>query len=126
MISTTVEAGDGSTVYLGSKKTSDMQENIQINDYRISGILKPVTGFEEFNPTDLSEQSGHYLTLTFKSKEETTIKTKIGVSGKEVEVTDGFCIYLVKDEMTQQIYVTTEKDGDSKTKAFDLTGLQLM
>lgn len=124
MISATVKAGDSSTKYLGME-ASKLQSNIEINNYRISGKLKKIDHFEEFNPSDPSEQSGHYLVLDLKPIDGATIKTKIGKSGKEAEVTDGFCVYLVKNEKTQQIYVTTEKGEDTKTKVYDLDGLEL-
>ena len=63
--------------------------------------------------------------LKLKPLDGATIKTKIGESGKEVTVSDGFCVYLVKNN-EQKIYVTTEKDlEDPITKTYDLSGLYL-
>ena len=106
-------------------EASKLQSNIEINNYRISGKLKKIDHFDAFDPSDPSKQSGHYLVLELKPIENAAIKTKIGKSGKAVEVTDGYCIYRVQNERTQQIYVTTENGDDVKTKVYDLNGLEL-
>ena len=85
--------------------------------------MHKIESFPEFSG-EPSEQSGHYLVLTLTPLNGATIETKIGDSGKTVKVTDGYCIYLVKDNQ-QKIYVTTDNKGDQKTKIFDLTGLDL-
>ena len=92
---------------------------------KIYGNLKHIEHFEEFSGL-LDQQSGHYLLLTMSSDEAATIKTKIG-EGTEVTVTDGFCIYLVKNPKTQKtIQITATKEEKSVTKVYDITGLNLL
>ena len=83
-------------------------------------------GFTDFNPTEPSEQNGHYLVLDLKPQgKDVTIKTKVeGGSGKEVTVDDGFCIYFIKNNQ-QKIHVITEKAGVKKTRILSLSGLTL-
>lgn len=123
MIAPTVKAGDGSSgEYLG-KSASDLQDNIVITGRDITGTLKQIT-FEEFS-NNPEETTGHYLVLSLTAPEKVTIKTKIGDSGVEKEVSDGYCIYRVKDKDKQKIYVITEKDGDSYRQIYNLSGLTL-
>lgn len=108
------------------KKASELQKDIRIVGDRVSGKLLDVKGFTEFNPTEPSEQNGHYLVLTLKPQgKDVTIKTKVeGGSGTEVVVDDGYCVYLIKNNQ-QKIHIITEKAGVKKTRILSLTGLTL-
>ena len=92
----------------------------------IAGVLHKKDDFEAFNPSDLAEQSGHYLVLKLTPLEEATIKTKIiGGTKPEVTVDDGFCVYRITDEKKQKIQISTTKGEETKTKVYDLTKLLL-
>ena len=105
-----------------------MQENIKIDDKfeTISGVLHKKDNFEQFNPSVVEEQSGHYLVLKLTPLEEATIKTKIiGGTKPETEVDDDFCVYRIQDEKTQKIQISTTKGEGTKTKVYDLSKLLL-
>ena len=109
-------------------QASELQQDIKIDDEfeMISGILHKKEDFEEFNPSDPDEQSGHYLVLKLTPLEEAIIKTKvIGGSKPEVTVNDGFCIYRITDERNQKIQISTTKGEETKTKVYDLKRLIL-
>lgn len=92
----------------------------------ITGTLKKVEGYTGFS-SDPTEQSGHYLALTFTADAGVTIKTQI-INGKKKEpitVTDGFCVYRLIDPKTQKISVIFSKDDVSETKTYGLAGLIL-
>lgn len=92
----------------------------------IAGVLHKKEDFYAFNPSNPTEQSGHYLVLKLIPLEEATIKTKvIGGTTPEVTVNDGFCVYRITDERKQKIQISTTKAEETKTKVYDLSKLLL-
>ena len=121
--SLTVEAVDGETSCYG-KQAKDLQSDIVISDDTITGTLNYVTGYEQFNPSDKSEQSGNYIALSLTSDEDAEIKTQlIGGNKGEIIIDDGFCVYRITDHESQKIKVSVTKGEDVVTKTYDLSGL---
>lgn len=127
MISLAVKAVDDETQVYGVS-AKDLQSDIVIEESAISGSLKNKESYTEFNPGDPSEQSGHYLALSFESEEAEKITTVI-VNGKNKEpvdcTQDKYCVYRITNKDTQSIRVTVQKGDQSTTKEYSLTGLTL-
>lgn len=110
-------------------KTADaIQEGITLTNDSITGTLKEVTeAWTEFS-SDTNINTGYFVWLDLTATEGTTIKTKV-INGdkEEIEVTDGFCVYRIKDTTKQKIQVTAESSdkGQTITRVYDLSGLKL-
>ena len=123
MTGLTIKAVDGETDCYG-KNASDLQSGIVISESAITGTLEHVTGYEQFNPSDDSEQSGNFLALSLTSSEGAEIKTQlVGGTKGEVVVDDGFCVYRITDHESQKVKVTATKGDVVFTKTYDLSGL---
>ena len=124
---TVVTAAESGDTTLFGKKVSDLQSNIVIGENAISGSLKHVTGYTEFNSKS-SEQEGHYLALKFDVTPADAVTTVELVGGTKGPVTldaDKNIVLLIKSNTTQSIKVVSTKDGASVTKTYTLTGLTL-
>ena len=123
MTGLTIKAVDDETKCYG-KNASDLQSGIVISESAITGTLKHVTGYEQFNPSDDSEQSGNFLALSLTSEDEAEIKTQlVGGTKGEVVVDDGFCVYRITDHESQKVKVSVTKGEDTVTRTYDLSGL---
>lgn len=124
MTSLSIEAMDGETDLYG-KHADDLQEGIEIAENSISGTLKHVPEYTGFSDTP-SEQSGNYLALKIEVPEEATVTTEVeGGDHGPVEVTDGWCVYRIKDEHSQKIKFTVRNGEESKDYTYSLEGLTL-
>ena len=124
---TVITAAESGDTTLFGKKVSDLQSNIVIGENAISGSLKHVTGYTEFNSKS-SEQEGHYLALKFDVTPADAVTTVELVGGTKGPVTldaDKNIVLLIKSNTTQSIKVVSTKDGASVTKTYTLTGLTL-
>ena len=124
-----ISAGSDTDTVLGTKKVQDFQENIQIDEdqKKITGTSHHVTDFEDFNPSDSSEQSGNYLYLSFAGIDADKITTKIigGKHANEVDCTsDKWCLYFLTESCTA-IVVTATKGDKATTKSYDISELDL-
>lgn len=79
-------------------------------DGSVTGTLKNVTGFTEFNSTDVNEQSGHYFPLHLaQTGTKMTLKTNgVAKAGKENMPFDPDILFRVADKNTT---FTIEVDG---------------
>lgn len=80
-------------------------------DGTVTGTLKNVTGYTEFNSTDVNEQSGHYFPLHLtKAGTKMTLKTNgVAKSGKENMPFDSDILFRVENKNTT---FTIEVDGN--------------
>lgn len=109
-------------------KVGDMQENIDVGSYSIRGHLPYKTNTFSGAWTDPKyKDGGNFLSLNMEADVSgATIKTKvIGGDSEEKTVSDGFCMYLIKDPKKQVIQITAEKNGTKIVKMYDLSGLTL-
>ena len=116
------------------KKVSDLQDDVVINTNRkIDGTLHYVTGYTEFNSSELTEQEGNYLALDFADNwlgdtdpTTFTVELKGGKKGP-VTLTDGdaFCVFRVTNPNTQSIEVVSTDSTGTTTVRYSLKGLTL-
>ena len=116
------------------KKVSDLQDDVVINTNRkIDGTLHYVTGYTEFNSSELTEQEGNYLALDFSDNwlgdtdpTTFTVELKGGKKGP-VTLTDGdaFCVFRVTNPNTQSIEVVSTDSTGTTTVKYSLKGLTL-
>lgn len=69
----TVDANIADNVDLLGKKASDLQKNVFVDDYKVFGTLKHVTGYTGFSG-DKTEQEGYYVALHFALEGADSIK----------------------------------------------------
>lgn len=116
------------------KKVSDLQDDVVIDTNRkIDGTLHYVTGYTEFNSSELTEQEGNYLALDFSDNwlgdtdpTTFTVELKGGKKGP-VTLTDGnaFCVFRVTNPNTQSIEVVSTDSTGTTTVRYSLKGLTL-
>lgn len=80
-------------------------------DGSVTGTLKNVSGFTEFNSVDVNEQSGHYFPLHLtQAGTKMTLKTNgVAKAGKENMNFDPDILFRVSDNNTT---FTIEVDGN--------------
>ena len=69
----TVDANIADSVDLLGKKASDLQKGVFVDDYKVFGTIKHVTGYTGFSG-DPAEQEGYYLVLHFALEGADSIK----------------------------------------------------
>lgn len=116
------------------KKVSDLQDDVVINTNRkIDGTLHYVTGYTEFNSSEIAEQEGNYLALDFADNwlgdadpMMFTVELKGGTKGP-VTLTDGdaFCVFRVTNPNTQSIEAVSADSTGTTTVRYSLKGLTL-
>lgn len=119
------DASVSSSIDLWGKHTTDLQENIVINENAISGTLKYVADYSSAFGT--GEDSGNYICLHFDTNiPGTTIVAEIinGTSGPVTLDSDGILVGRIANKDTQTISITASKSGyTSVSRVFTLTGL---
>ena len=107
---------------------TDLQEDIEIGKFGISGTLKHVTGYTGYSG-DVSEQSGNYLALHFEVEDHAsaviTVELSKGKHGQSTLDSDGICIFRIEDA-AQDIIVTIADTGyRTSTIRIPISGLVL-
>lgn len=121
-LSVTPEDGEGQAY---GKTVSELQEGIEISDGKISGTLHYVKGYTGFAPTD---NDGNFIALKLEYPEDATMKCEVvnGTAGeKTIPKGDHSLVCKIADKDTQKIKLTIEKDGQSDSVTYDLSGLTL-
>lgn len=122
MISLSVDAEDGETELFGTL-VSDMQTDVVVGDDSMTGTLKYLD-----DPSAALVQhwgAGNFLALKFESDAD---EVKAGLdpsqgSGLVVLDEDMNGVWQIADNSTQKFKVVATKDGETKTKVFDLSSL---
>ena len=125
-ITLSVAPEDGEVSVLG-KKVSDLQTNVSVDDDKITGTLKYVTGYTGFS-SNVSEQKGNYLVLklaTEPADAKTTVELVGGTKGPVALDEDMNIVLLIKNKNTQSVKVVTTKNDDTVTKTYSLSALTL-
>lgn len=124
-LSLNVEVVTGSVDLLG-KVASDLQENVVIGTYGITGTLKYVTDYTGFS-SKVEEQSGNYIALKATSVSGATIKAEItgGTSGPVTLDDDGIIIFRVKNISQQVMFTATVDDNKTIMVGYDLREMTL-
>lgn len=104
------------------KVVGDLQEDIVIGEYSISGNLKFVSDYTGFSG-DVKEQSGNYLVLHFTNNGEDSITVEVinGFSGPVQLDEDGLIVLRIANN-SQRVKVTS---GDT-SKEYSLEKLNLL
>lgn len=127
MTSLKVSATIPSGVDLLGKSIGELQENVVVGEYNITGTLHHVTGWTAFSG-DPAEQSGNYIALYVDCPgvDGATYKTQVigGTHGETTLDSDQTCIYRIANR-NQKIKVTVEADGDSYSRTYALGSLTL-
>ena len=108
----TIDATIADSVDLLGKKASDLQRDIVIDDGKVTGTLKYVTGFTGFSGA-VEEQSGYYIVLHFEHDDADTIK----VGGVTLD-SDGLHIIRIQNPVKRadrKIKVELEDESESLT-----------
>lgn len=118
-----------STTDVLGKTVSELQNGITINGNKITGTLKHIEKWKEFDPS--KTPSGNFLALRFDNaigKEAGTVKFKLSGSKvnhnneeKDADTEDGITIFQIHDKDNK----ITVKEGEKPEIEFDLTGLTL-
>lgn len=104
---------------LGDKKASDLisEDTKILGDGTVEGTLKYVSGWKEFNVSNVEEQSGNYFPLqlgkTYKGKEITVKKNGEG-DGKTAADTD----WILRVSSTDTTFKFSEGKNDIVTLNF--------
>ena len=116
---------DGTNLY--GKTAKELQSDIVIGESEITGTLHHVTEYTDFNPSNVTEQSGNYLALDIKADEGATVKFEL-VGGDKGPITlspdDMQVVSRIKDK-SQSIKITASKDDQEKVTTYSLSGLTL-
>ena len=116
---------DGTNLY--GKTAAELQSDIVIGESEITGTLHHVTDYTDFNPSNVTEQSGNYLALNIKADEDSTVKFEL-VGGTKGPITlspdDMQVVSRIKDK-NQSIKITASKDEQEKVTTYSLSNLTL-
>jgi hypothetical protein len=128
-----VFAMTGNTMYLG-KQAADLQSHIKIGtDNKVTGNLKFVRKFVEFNTAVKEEQSGHYLFLylplarDFEVLKTQTVEVQVDSKTAKTFPPEGYGLPLIVriTENTQSIKLTVKTGSATTTRTLDVSGLKL-
>ena len=125
-MSLSVKPEDGEAVLFG-KTVNELQSDVVVSDDEVTGTLKYVDGYVDFS-SNVSEQSGNYLTLKIEAEPaeaETVVELVGGTKGPVTLDDDMNIVLLIKNKDTQSIKVTTTHNEESVTKTYGLSGLTL-
>ena len=108
--------------------TTELQENVYVNDNSVQGILNYVTGYTQFSGVP-EEQEGHYLALQFEASDGAvvTIQTIGGLNDARVVTLDPEMDAVIYVKSTKEkLRVTCTLNGDVITRTISFSGLKLL
>lgn len=111
------------------KVVANLQEDVEIGEYGVTGTLKYVTGYTGFSG-DPAEQNGNYLVLHFEVEDEenAVIQAKLEKGNNPNFVTldsDGILIVRISDAAQDLIVKASLSGYKTMTKHIPLHGLVL-
>lgn len=97
---------------LYGKYASELQSDIVISEYRISGTLNYVTGYTGFSD-DVRLQSGNYLAFRAIVPNVDGVTVTVQLKGEEPITLDenGLIVLRITDKCSQIITIVASKDG---------------
>lgn len=125
-IVTDVDAVVGTETVL-SKTVSNIQSNVRVSANRIDGELEYVSNWTQFSALP-SENTGHFIALSFDAAENATIAVKITNGLRTDFVTldsDNVLIAKINDQYNQELIVRTTLNGVTREKSYNFRGLTL-
>lgn len=120
-----VTAEDGETEVLG-KDVKDLQSKVVVNDAGIQGTLKYVSDYTGYSG-DPELQKGNFICLKAEATEGATVTVQLlgGAGGIVTLDSDMNAVIRVTNKDKQKIKFVATKSGESVTKIFDLSMLDL-
>lgn len=99
-----------------------------VGDFEITGTLHYVSGYTGFASDD--KQNGNFLALSFVADEDATLTVTFNnaqttTSPVVLEPGDRDCVFRITNKDQQSLTVKVEKNGESNTKQYGLSGLTL-
>ena len=124
-----VQAEEPTKVILG-KFVSELQDDVYVGDNYIQGTLKYVTGYTQFDPDHIEDQSGYYLALKYEASEgaEVFVKTIGGYHddlGEQKLDDDMNTVFRIKSNR-EKIVVKVVLNDDQITKTLSCAGLKMV
>lgn len=108
-----VDADIAADFDLLGKNVEDLQEDIELGEFGISGTLKYVTGYTGWSGEE-EYQSGNYIALHFDVEGHDdaviTVELSNGRFGRQTLDSDHICIFRIEDA-AQEIIVTISDTG---------------
>ena len=113
----TIDADIADSIDLLGKVASDLQEGVFIDDGKVFGTLKYVTGYTGFSGR-ADEQEGYYLALHYECEGADSIK----INGVTLD-SDGLHILIIKKK-GGKVKVEISKDEDTFSEYIDISALK--
>lgn len=126
-ITLTVKSPTSSTTVLG-QQVSNIQENVELSDGKITGKLKWVSKFTDFSDKEY-ERVGNFLALTVSSNApNSTITVELlgGTAPVCKPAEDGVYVMRVTNADSQSVRISAVDGRDSKTEIYSLSGLEVL
>lgn len=113
------------------KKASDMQDDIAIEDGKVTGTLFFIEG--GLSPSGYLSGDGYFMALKWSDPDEEATSLLVGLvpsagSGmiECIDDTDRNGVFKISDPKTQKLKFITSNDDHKTTQVFDLSGLTLV
>ena len=102
---------------LYGKYASDLQSDVTISEYRISGTLKYVTGYTGFSD-DVSLQTGNYLAFRaiVPNVEGSTVTVTLKGNDPITLDDNGLVVLRITDKRSQVVTIVASKEGCQTVK----------
>lgn len=112
-----------------TKHVSDLQNNVLVLNFKVSGTLKYVEGLTDYSET-VEEQEGNFLALAVTLPEQISgvaMTYSYAGEGKDNEpISDGKILVRIPSDLNKgAITVTAKKGTDEYIADYDLSGLTL-
>ena len=127
MISLSAKPVDGKAQVYG-KTVDELQSDIVITENSISGRLHNINNYTGFNPSQVEEQSGHFLALDITADKgaEVTFELVGGTKGPFALTPDDMqVICRIGDKDSQSVKITSDYKEMHTEKVYSLKGLTL-
>lgn len=120
-VSVTVSAEAQSQAVFG-KNVSDLQSDVTVNETDITGTLKKVTGYTQFDSSP-ENQTGNYLALKIaKAPADATVRVEsVGGATAVVKTTGATSVIRLEDKAAQDVKITVTRKTKSTSKVYDLS-----
>ncbi len=123
-----IDADIAAATDLLGKSVTDLQSDVEIGEFGVTGTLKYATGYTGFSG-EAAEQEGNYLVLHFEVEDEPTAVLRVrhtkGVHTDWATLdSDGILILRLEDQ-AQEVIVEATLGNLKATKSVSLHGLVL-
>lgn len=111
------------------KTANDLQSDVSISGFSVTGTLKYITGYTGFS-SDVKEQSGNFLALKIIPDPEDVdasfrVLNGVHTEYKAMDKSDWTIVVRITDTAKQKLEVKCVKDGETQLYQYSLAGLKL-